>query len=197
MLASLGQTTTWGERYASDHQHTTKRRLQPEKWRSASACIIFAPLPHRCWPPRPDTTGCSSTANMARSPCRKPRNFASPPCPPALRPSCGFAPARWMRRHGRSDNGALGIVVPHVDTESRRQGGSLTPSIIRRWGTEAGVGRPRSMATSRPLPPRPRLAINAEILTIVMLESPLGRAAMPTPSRRSQAWTCCSSAPPT
>ena len=53
------------------------------------------------------------------------------------------------------DNGALGIVVPHVDTAARPSG-SPRRSTIRRWDTGAGAGRRRSTAISRPPPPRRR-----------------------------------------
>ena len=93
------------------------------------------------------------------------------------------------------DNGALGIVVPHVDTgkEARRiaEAFHYPPQGRRSWG-----GPPPSTATGRPRPAEAQAAINAEILTIVMLESP--EAISNADDIAAVAgWTCCSSAPPT
>jgi 2-keto-3-deoxy-L-rhamnonate aldolase RhmA len=69
------------------------------------------------------------------------------------------------------DNGALGIVMPHVDTakEARRiaEAFHYPPSGRRSWGGPPAVYgyRPPSMAEAQQ-------AINDEILTVVMLESP-------------------------
>ena len=53
------------------------------------------------------------------------------------------------------DNGAAGIVVPHVDTvdQARR---IAAPFVIRLWGRGAGAARLPCSATSRPATPRPR-----------------------------------------
>jgi 2-keto-3-deoxy-L-rhamnonate aldolase RhmA len=69
------------------------------------------------------------------------------------------------------DNGALGIVVPHVDTgaQAKRIAAAFhyPPQGHRSWGGPPAVYgyRPPSTAEAQP-------AINAEILTVVMLESP-------------------------
>jgi 2-keto-3-deoxy-L-rhamnonate aldolase RhmA len=69
------------------------------------------------------------------------------------------------------DNGALGIVLPHVDTgkEARRiaEAFHYPPQGTRSWGGPPAVYgyQPPSMAEAQK-------AINAEILTVVMLESP-------------------------
>ena len=69
------------------------------------------------------------------------------------------------------DNGALGIVVPHVDTAKQARGiaGALRypPDGHRSWGGPSAVYGYRSPSTMKA-----QKAINAEILTIVMLESP-------------------------
>jgi len=69
------------------------------------------------------------------------------------------------------DNGALGIVVPHVDTaaQARRIADALhyPPMGHRSWGGPPAVYGYRPPATAEA-----QEAINAEILTIVMLESP-------------------------
>ncbi len=69
------------------------------------------------------------------------------------------------------DNGALGIVVPHVDTakEARRiaEAFHYPPQGKRSWGGPPAVYGYRPPATVDA-----QKAINAEILTIVMLESP-------------------------
>ena len=53
------------------------------------------------------------------------------------------------------DNGALGVIVPHVDTAERAQ------ELARAFrypplGTAHGAGRPRPMASARPATPRRR-----------------------------------------
>ncbi len=53
------------------------------------------------------------------------------------------------------DNGALGVVVPHVDTVERAKE-IARRTAIRRSGTAAGAGRPRPSASSRPAMPRRR-----------------------------------------
>ncbi len=69
------------------------------------------------------------------------------------------------------DNGALGIVVPHVDTakEARRiaEAFHYPPHGRRSWG-----GPPPIYGYRPPATVEAQAAINAEILTIVMLESP-------------------------
>jgi 2-keto-3-deoxy-L-rhamnonate aldolase RhmA len=69
------------------------------------------------------------------------------------------------------DNGALGIVMPHVDTakEARRiaEAFHYPPRGTRSWGGPPAIYgyRPPSMAEAQK-------AINDEILTVVMIESP-------------------------
>jgi 2-keto-3-deoxy-L-rhamnonate aldolase RhmA len=69
------------------------------------------------------------------------------------------------------DNGALGIVVPHVDTaaDARRVAAAFhyPPQGHRSWG-----GPPAVYGYQAPPNAEAQAAINAEILTIVMLESP-------------------------
>ena len=69
------------------------------------------------------------------------------------------------------DNGALGIVVPHVDTaaEAKRIADAFhyPPMGHRSWGGPPAVYGYRPPATAEA-----QAAINAEILTVVMLESP-------------------------
>ncbi|MBN8908947.1 MAG: aldolase, partial [Rhodospirillales bacterium] len=69
------------------------------------------------------------------------------------------------------DNGAMGIVVPHVDTakEARRVADAFRypPDGTRSWGGPPPIFRYRPPSTEEA-----QRAINAEILTIVMLESP-------------------------
>ena len=69
------------------------------------------------------------------------------------------------------DNGAMGIVVPHVDTEAtaRRIAAAFhyPPTGTRSWG-----GPPAVYGYQPPSTAEAQAAINAEILTIVMLESP-------------------------
>jgi 2-keto-3-deoxy-L-rhamnonate aldolase RhmA len=69
------------------------------------------------------------------------------------------------------DNGALGIVVPHVDTaaEAKRIASAFhyPPMGTRSWG-----GPPAVYGYQPPATVEAQAAINAEILTIVMLESP-------------------------
>ena len=69
------------------------------------------------------------------------------------------------------DNGALGVVVPHVDTaaDARRIADALhyPPMGSRSWG-----GPPAVYGYQPPATAEAQVAINAEILTVVMLESP-------------------------
>lgn len=69
------------------------------------------------------------------------------------------------------DNGALGIVMPHVDTaaDAKRIADALhyPPMGHRSWG-----GPPAIYGYQPPDTNQAQAAINAEILTIVMLESP-------------------------
>jgi 2-keto-3-deoxy-L-rhamnonate aldolase RhmA len=69
------------------------------------------------------------------------------------------------------DNGALGIVVPHVDTAAQAQriadAFHYPPMGHRSWG-----GPPAVYGYQPPATAEAQAAINAEILTIVMLESP-------------------------
>ena len=69
------------------------------------------------------------------------------------------------------DNGALGVVVPHVDTatEAKRIAAAFhyPPMGTRSWG-----GPPAVYGYQPPATAEAQAAINAEILTIVMLESP-------------------------
>ena len=48
------------------------------------------------------------------------------------------------------DNGALGVIVPHVDTVEQAQRDRAARSAIRRSGTAAGAGRRRCSASARP-----------------------------------------------
>lgn len=69
------------------------------------------------------------------------------------------------------DNGALGIVVPHVDTAAQAariaDAFHYPPMGHRSWG-----GPPAVYGYAAPPTAEAQAAINAEILTIVMLESP-------------------------
>ncbi len=69
------------------------------------------------------------------------------------------------------DNGALGIVMPHVDTakEARRiaEAFRYPPQGRRSWG-----GPPAIYGYLPPAMAEAQQAINAEILTVVMIESP-------------------------
>jgi 2-keto-3-deoxy-L-rhamnonate aldolase RhmA len=69
------------------------------------------------------------------------------------------------------DNGALGIVVPHVDTAAQAariaDAFHYPPQGHRSWG-----GPPAVYGYQPPGTAEAQAAINAEILTIVMLESP-------------------------
>jgi 2-keto-3-deoxy-L-rhamnonate aldolase RhmA len=69
------------------------------------------------------------------------------------------------------DNGALGIVVPHVDTaaDAKRIADAFhyPPMGHRSWG-----GPPAIYGFRAPGNAEAQVAINAEILTVVMLESP-------------------------
>jgi 2-keto-3-deoxy-L-rhamnonate aldolase RhmA len=69
------------------------------------------------------------------------------------------------------DNGAMGIVVPHVDTEAaaRRVAAAFhyPPAGTRSWG-----GPPAIYGYQPPSTAEAQATINAEILTVVMLESP-------------------------
>src|ERR1700742_1795726 len=69
------------------------------------------------------------------------------------------------------DNGALGIVVPHVDTAADAQriadAFHYPPMGHRSWG-----GPPAVYGYQPPTTAEAQAAINEEILTIVMLESP-------------------------
>jgi 2-keto-3-deoxy-L-rhamnonate aldolase RhmA len=69
------------------------------------------------------------------------------------------------------DNGALGIVMPHVDTadQARRIADAFhyPPMGHRSWG-----GPPAVFGYQAPGNAEAQAAINAEILTVVMLESP-------------------------
>jgi 2-keto-3-deoxy-L-rhamnonate aldolase RhmA len=69
------------------------------------------------------------------------------------------------------DNGALGIVVPHVDTaeQARRIASAFRypPAGTRSWG-----GPPPAFGYVAPAVHEAQAAINAEVLTVVMIESP-------------------------
>jgi 2-keto-3-deoxy-L-rhamnonate aldolase RhmA len=69
------------------------------------------------------------------------------------------------------DNGALGVVVPHVDTAADAariaEAFHYPPTGSRSWG-----GPPAVYGYQPPSTAEAQAAINAEILTIVMLESP-------------------------
>jgi 2-keto-3-deoxy-L-rhamnonate aldolase RhmA len=69
------------------------------------------------------------------------------------------------------DNGALGIVVPHVDTQAQAQriadAFHYPPMGHRSWG-----GPPPLYAYQPPHVAEAQRAINDEILTVVMIESP-------------------------
>ncbi|HVY15904.1 MAG TPA: aldolase/citrate lyase family protein [Rhodopila sp.] len=69
------------------------------------------------------------------------------------------------------DNGALGIVIPHVDTpaEAKRIADAFhyPPMGHRSWG-----GPPAVYGYAAPSTAEAQAAINQEILTVVMLESP-------------------------
>lgn len=70
------------------------------------------------------------------------------------------------------DNGAMGIVVPHVDTpeQAKRAADAFLypPAGHRSWG-----GPPPIYAYQPPHVAEAQAAINAEILTVAMIESPL------------------------
>ena len=69
------------------------------------------------------------------------------------------------------DNGALGIVVPHVDTPAQAQAIARAfrypPQGKRSWG-----GPPAVYGYLPPAVAEAQAAVNAEILTVVMIESP-------------------------
>lgn len=69
------------------------------------------------------------------------------------------------------DNGALGIVVPHVDTpkQARRiaEAFRYPPAGHRSWG-----GPPAVFGYAAPAPAEAQHAINSEIAVVVMIESP-------------------------
>lgn len=71
------------------------------------------------------------------------------------------------------DNGALGIVVPHVDTKKQAQriaeAFHYPPMGHRSWG-----GPPPIYSYMAPHVADAQKAINAEVLTVVMIESPEG-----------------------
>lgn len=71
------------------------------------------------------------------------------------------------------DNGALGIVVPHVDTKKQAQriadAFHYPPMGTRSWG-----GPPPIYGYMAPHVAEAQKAINAEVLTVVMIESPEG-----------------------
>ena len=71
------------------------------------------------------------------------------------------------------DNGALGIVVPHIDTRKQAQKVAdafhYPPIGHRSWG-----GPPPAYAYMAPHVSEAQKAINDEVLTIVMIESPEG-----------------------
>ncbi|MSO90732.1 MAG: aldolase [Acetobacteraceae bacterium] len=73
------------------------------------------------------------------------------------------------------DNGALGIVVPHVDTANQAKRISdafhYPPMGHRSWG-----GSPAVYGYQPPSPAESQKSLNAEILTVVMIESPEGVA---------------------
>ena len=73
------------------------------------------------------------------------------------------------------DNGALGLVIPHVDTATvaKRIAAAFhyPPQGHRSWG-----GVPASYAYKPPSPAEAQIALNKEILTVVMIESPEGVA---------------------
>lgn len=87
------------------------------------------------------------------------------------------------------DNGALGIVVPHVDTakEARRiaEAFHYPPDGHRSWG-----GPPAAYGYQPPPAVEAQAALNQEILIVAMIESPR-RSPTPTPSRRWTGSTCC------
>ena len=71
------------------------------------------------------------------------------------------------------DNGALGIIVPHVDTKAQAQRVAdafhYPPMGTRSWG-----GPPPAYFFMPPHVAEAQKAINEEVLTIVMIESPEG-----------------------
>jgi 2-keto-3-deoxy-L-rhamnonate aldolase RhmA len=73
------------------------------------------------------------------------------------------------------DNGALGIVVPHVDTRAQARAIAdrfhYPPQGNRSWG-----GPPAAYGYQPPHVAEAQRAINDEILTVVMIESPEGVA---------------------
>ena len=73
------------------------------------------------------------------------------------------------------DNGALGIVIPHVDTvkQAKRVADAFhyPPVGHRSWG-----GSPAVYGYQPPSPAEAQKALNDEILTVVMIESPEGVA---------------------
>ena len=73
------------------------------------------------------------------------------------------------------DNGALGLVIPHVDTakQARRISDAFhyPPRGHRSWG-----GVPAVYAYKPPSAAEAQAALNNEILTVVMIESPEGVA---------------------
>ena len=118
----------WGEAMPVAWKRSPQEDSQRRAHARLRACIICAARPCPCWPRPPDTTGCSSIPSTARSPRRRYRKSAWRRCPPAWRPSCASAPARWTRARGRSTTARSGIVVPHVDTvEQARAPGRCLP----------------------------------------------------------------------
>ena len=102
-------------------------------------------------PPR-TTTGCSSTWSMARFRCTTHATCVAA-LPTGVTPIVRICAGSLDEGTRCLDNGALGVIVPHVDTVERAKE-SRRRSAIRRSATAHGAARPRRSAIRPPAMPR-------------------------------------------
>jgi 2-keto-3-deoxy-L-rhamnonate aldolase RhmA len=170
-MLPCGPSMKWGERAMPLVPNNTKRKMQAggvalgfgvHHLRSAAAPVLAVATSHD-WLFLDNEHGAFSVSEIAQ--------LCIASLPTGVTPLVRVCANAIDEATRALDNGALGIIMPHVDTakEARRiaEAFRYPPRGKRSWG-----GPPAIYGYQPPAMDEAQKAINDEILTIVMLESP-------------------------
>ena len=128
--------------------------------------------PRRCWPRRRGSTGCSSMRSTGSSRRRRSRRSVWRRCRRAWCRSCASARANSRKARARSTTARWGSSSRMSIRRSRRGRWSM-PSASRRWGIARTGGTNAQFGYRPPAAAEAQKTLNAEILIIPMIETPL------------------------
>ena len=111
--------------------------------RSGSACIICAAPQHRCSPPLPAYDWLFIDCEHGAFSVQEATQLCLAALPAGITPVVRVCADAIDEGTRALDNGALGIVMPHVNYGRAGAARSSRRSAIRPPGTAAGAGRPR------------------------------------------------------